>query len=237
MTSSSSILGDLEAAVRSQAPEQVAAIFQDMDVAALGYDALLQALVAGLDAARRELGEMTTSIGEFLLAVDAARLGLTRLKQLFPDKKKQRKAVVGVATGEVHSLGVIIIAGIMEALGYEVMCLEQDTNADQFLQALKQSGASLLGVSSMMSTTLAGMQDIVQQCRREMPDVRIIVGGACLDEHIAESMGADEYVESAVQLPRALENFDGQDDRRRKSMDYEKKEHVVEYHESGSREG
>lgn len=226
MTLSSSILEDLAAAVRMQEPDRVESIFQDQDVASLGYDAVLQALISGLDAARKELGDMTTSIGEFLLAVDAVHQGLAHLKQLFPDQTKKRRAVLGVATGEVHNLGIIIIAGIMEALGYEVECLEQDTDADRFLDALKQSGASLLGVSSMMSTTLDGMQDIVLRCRREMPEVKIIVGGACLDERIARSMGADEYVESAVALPQALENLSSQ---QRKSMDYEKKEHIIEY--------
>ncbi len=230
MTASSAILNDIEKAVLSQDPDSVDAIFQEAAVADLDADLLLGALTKGLDEARKQLGDMTTSVGDFLLSVDAVRCGLSHLKErMVPNDGKQKRAVLGVAPGEVHNLGIYIISGVMEALGYDVICLEQDTDTDVFINELKRMDASILGVSSMMTTTLAGMQDIIVRCNRELPDVKILVGGACMDEKMATSMGADGFAESAVDLPGSLDKLDSQGTYKRRYMDYDKKVQVTEY--------
>jgi methanogenic corrinoid protein MtbC1 len=230
MTTASEIYDSLEKAVLSQDPDRVAEIFQDEAIAGLDDNRLLDSLTKGLDGAREQLGEMTTSVGDFLLSVDAVRCGLSHLKQRRPvDDQKQKRAVLGVAPGEVHNLGIYIISGIMEALGYEVVCLEQDTDADTFLNELKRMKAAILGVSSMMTTTLAGMQDIIDRCKREMPHVKILAGGACMDEKMATAMGADGFAESAVDLPQALKKVDPQGSYTHRYMDYEKKVQVTEF--------
>ncbi|MEW6079624.1 MAG: cobalamin-dependent protein [Thermodesulfobacteriota bacterium] len=238
MTTPSIILDSLEKAVLSQDPDLVDEIFHDETVLEMNYEEMLDSLTRGLDEARKKLGDMSFSVGDFLLSVDAVRRGLAHLKgRNLPEGQKKKRAVTGVATGEVHNLGIHIISGIMEALGYEVKCLEQDTDADQFLKELKENNASFLGISSMMSTTLEGMRDIIVRCKREMPHVKIIVGGACMDERMAASMGADCFVKSAVDLPKTLEKLDVQETYTKRYMDYENKVQTTEYHVASAPDG
>lgn len=232
MTSSHPILQQLEQAVFSKDPDQVDRLFEDEAITHIEHALILKALTQGLDQARTALGAMTESVAEFLLSVDAMRRGFSHLKRFAPVGQTRPRAVIGVIQGDVHDLGVSIIGGVMEALGYEVRELGQDTSTDRFLEELKAFDASILGLSSMMSTTLADMKETITRCRRELPEVKIIVGGACLDENLAKAIGSDGYAESAVHLPQTLETieqmFGPKGSPRRKYTDYERKVQVVE---------
>ena len=105
MTPSSHILDGLEKAVLEQNPDRVEEIFQDEAVSDVDYDVLLGSLTKGLDQARVKLADMSFSVGDFLMSVDAVRCGLTHLKERMPqENKKKKRAITGVATGEVHNL-------------------------------------------------------------------------------------------------------------------------------------
>ena len=237
MTTSSTIIESLKNAVILQDQDRIGKIFHTEAVLDMKYDTLMNALISGLDEARNKLGDRSSSVGDFLLSVEAVRHGLFCLNERISTHgesyKNKKRAVLGVATGEVHNLGIYIISGIMEALGYKVKCIEQDTNADLFLKELKENDATILGISSMMSTTLSGMQDIIIRCKREMPHVKIIVGGACMDEKMAVSMGADGYADTAVDLPETLKKLDSQPNYTHRYMEYENKIQVTEYLASG----
>lgn len=232
MMTSHPILKQLEQAVFSKDPDQVDALFKEDALNHLDHTLILNALTNGLDEARKSLGTMTSSVAEFLLAVDAMRCGFNHLKRIAPVKEDRPRAVIGVIQGDVHDLGASIISGVMEALGYDVRELGQNTSTDRFLEELKAFDASILGLSSMMSTTLSDMKETIVRCKRELPEVKIIVGGACLDENLARAIGSDGYAESAVDLPRTLEKIEqmlgpkGQ--ARRKYTDYDRKVQVIE---------
>lgn len=231
MTTPHPILDQLTQAVFSKNPDRVNELFQEETLTELDHSMIVSALIQGLESARKELGDMTASVAEFLLSVDAMRRGFDYLKNLAPEGLARPTAVIGVVKGDVHDLGANIIAGVMEALGYDVKNLGQDTDADQFLNELKQSNASILGLSSMMSTTISDMKEIITRCKREFPDVKILVGGACLDENLAKAMGSDGYAESAVQLPDTVKKIEKQIDpnkTKRKYTDYDRKIQVIE---------
>ena len=232
MTSSHPILKQLEQAVFFKDPDQVDRLFEDEAITHMEHTQILKALTEGLDQARMALGAMTESVAEFLLSVDAMRRGFLHLKRLAPINKDRPRAVIGVIQGDVHDLGATIIAGVMEALGYEVRELGQNTSIDRFIEELKSFDASILGLSSMMSTTLSDMKETIIRCRRELPQVKIIVGGACLDENLARAIGSDGYAESAVHLPKALAMINAmagkKDVSQRKYTDYHNKIQVIE---------
>jgi methanogenic corrinoid protein MtbC1 len=109
--------------------------------------------------------------------------------------------VIGVVEGDVHDMGKNIVAGVLEASGYRVVDLGKDVPRDRFLESLKKTKASLLALSTMMSTPLENMRDVIEWVRRLHPEVKILVGGAPLDERLARSIGADGYAEGAADVP------------------------------------
>ncbi|MFZ5571099.1 MAG: cobalamin B12-binding domain-containing protein [Thermodesulfobacteriota bacterium] len=190
----------------------------------ISLEAALEALTGGLRTARERLAAVAGPIVELLLSVDLLNQGLEKVKGVLPPASKGR-VVIGVVQGDVHDLGKNIVAGVLAAAGYEVIDLGFDVACDDFMAALARTGAEILALSAMMSTPLVYMRDTIARCRREMPHVRIMVGGAPLDAGLAEQMGADAYAESAVFLLPALERIEGKPPSRRGSVytDFERR--------------
>lgn len=190
----------------------------------------LKALTRGLDAARSKLGDCSYSVAEFLLSVDVMRMGLKTIKEA--ERESKGRAVIGVVRGDVHDLGKNIVAGVMEACGYEVMDLGRDVSPEKFVEEAEKFNASILALSSMMSTPLKNMAKTIELARSRLPKIRIIAGGAALDEDVAKNLGAHDYAESAVLIPDMLNNS-AQDDlnndkKTRVFVDYDKKLRVEE---------
>jgi methanogenic corrinoid protein MtbC1 len=195
------LLKELEKAVLAQDVSLLEDAFNRASASGLSREAVLTAMAKGLDAARLRLGDHTLSIPEFLLSVDVLKQGLDKLSMLSPAKMNSAKTgsiVIGVVEGDIHELGKNIVAGVLEASGYTVIDLGRDVSPDLFIEKLKETRASLLALSTMMSTPLENMKNTVTWCKRELPGVAVIVGGATVDEAIAQDFGADGYAESVV---------------------------------------
>ena len=109
-----------------------------------------------------------------------------------------KKIVIATVKGDIHDIGKNIVKLIFESYGYEVIDLGRDVSKEQILSALKDSSAELLGLSALMTTTLPAMEETVALVKKELPRVKIIVGGAVLTATYAEKIGADFYAPDAI---------------------------------------
>jgi len=202
------ILDELQAGVFSWAPPVLERNLRASRKAGIPAREVLQALTRGVDQARENFRQGGLSIPEFLVAVDVFRQGASRLRPRIRKNQGLGKApgvVIGVVEGDVHDLGKNIVAGVLDASGYRVFDLGRDVRRDAFLDALKETAAPLVALSSMMSTPLDDMRELILWVRRLFPDTGILVGGAALDELLAMSLGADGYAESAGGVPEEAE--------------------------------
>ncbi len=143
---------------------------------------ILQALNQGIEKARARFKEGSYALPDFLLAIDAYRLGTDFLKNEFPRVEDERRTriVIGVVAGDVHDMGKNIVAAVLEASGYEVTNLGYNVPNEVFLEALETHRPHILALSTMMSTTLDNMRNIIDQVRRFYPETLIFIGGAPL---------------------------------------------------------
>ncbi len=195
------LLKKFENAVKKQDISVLEKAFREAGSSRLSTGSVLKAMTAGLDTVRLGLNDHSVSIPEFLIAVDVLKEGLDRLSTLPSAGNGPGKAgtvVIGVVEGDIHELGKNIIAGVLEASGYTVFDLGKDVSADDFIAKVKETRATVLALSTMMSTPLENMRETVERCKREVPGVFVIVGGATLDRELADSYGADGYAESVV---------------------------------------
>ena len=200
------ILKEIEEVILSRSPARVEKVFSKIDLGAVAPEAILGAMTAGMEKARRKLKEGECSIPEFLLCIDAFRKGVGHLKDASADVPRKGDAVViGVVEGDVHDMGKNIVAGVLEAAGYQVHDLGKDVPRDKFLESLEKTKASVLALSTMMSTPLENMREVIEWVRRLHPEVKILVGGAPLDERLAKAIGADGYAEGAPDVPGEAE--------------------------------
>ena len=93
-------------------------------------------------------------------------------------------------------------------MGYGEIELVRDFVKERVLEALKESGAELLGLSALMTTTLPAMEETVALIKNELPRVKIIVGGAVLTGTYAKKIGADFYAHDAISAVRYADDSD-----------------------------
>jgi methanogenic corrinoid protein MtbC1 len=195
------ILEQLEAAVKTHDQSLLEESFREAARCGIVREHALKAMTQGLDSVRAQLKDHLVSIPEFLLGVDVLRqgfVGLEMLKTEDPLPKVTEAIIIGVVEGDVHDLGKNIVAGVLEACGYMVVDMGRDVPGRRFIEEARRVGASVLALSSMMSTPLEYMREVIAWSKRDLPDVAVLVGGAALDEKIADTFGADGYAASAA---------------------------------------
>jgi methanogenic corrinoid protein MtbC1 len=162
-------------------------------------------LNAGLCSGMQEVGELYDRkeyfLPEMLLSAQAMRSGVDALRPAIKttgEAASGETVVLGVVEGDVHEIGKNLVAIMLEAAGYLVIDLGTNVPAAEFVNRVIQSGADVLALSTMMTTTIPSMRATVELARELESRPSIVVGGAPLSPAIAEDMGADGYGENAA---------------------------------------
>ncbi len=201
------ILKEIEECVFSRDPYRVQKLIRGIPAAEHETGLVAGALSAGIERARAGFKEQVYSIPEFLLSIDTFRLGLNTLREYAPealaraDVTDRPRIVIGVIEGDVHDMGKNIVAAVLEASGYPVIDAGRDVPIESFLKHIDEAEASVLAVSTMMSTTLDRVQALISRVRETRPGVWVLVGGAPFDDNLAKTIGADGYAENAIAIP------------------------------------
>lgn len=164
------------------------------------FDIINNEIIPALDAVGRGFEEKNVYLPELLMSAEAANAAFSVIRNNTPATKadKMKKIVIATVKGDIHDIGKNIVKLIFESYGYEVIDLGRDVSKEQILSALKDSSAELLGLSALMTTTLPAMEETVALVKKELPRVKIIVGGAVLTATYAEKIGADFYAPDAI---------------------------------------
>jgi 5-methyltetrahydrofolate--homocysteine methyltransferase len=100
--------------------------------------------------------------------------------------------------GDIHDIGKNIVILMLRNNGFEVIDLGKDVPAERIVEAAEREGASLIGLSALMTTTMVRMRDTVDLVRQKALPCRVMVGGAVVTQDFADSIGADGYTPDAV---------------------------------------
>ena len=116
--------------------------------------------------------------------------------------------MAGTVKGDLHDIGKNLVCMMWEGAGFEVVDLKTDVPPDKFVQAVKDTKAQILGMSTLLATTMLGMKDVMQALERAelRSKIKVMVGGAPVTQSFADEIGADAYGESAgVAVEKAKE--------------------------------
>ena len=175
-------------------------------------DILQLGLVAGMDIVGEDFRDGILFVPEVLLAAKAMKGAMEILRPLLTEVKdvdRQGTVVIGTVKGDIHDIGKNLVGMMLEGAGFEVVNLGINVDADQFLAALREHNADILGMSALLTTTMPYMRTVIQRLRDEGLRERtiVLVGGAPLTSAFAEDIGADRYCEDAavaVEAAKAL---------------------------------
>lgn len=172
------------------------------------YDGIMDGLVAGMNVVSDLYDEGEYFITDVLIASDAMYNGLEVLQPALEttdeDKANQKTAVIGVVEGDTHDIGKNLVKIMMETSGFNMIDLGRDVPLKQFVDAAVEADADLVCMSTLMTTTMSGMETVIQHLEEAgiRDKVKVMIGGGPLSDKFAEQIGADAYTENAVEAAK-----------------------------------
>ncbi len=136
---------------------------------------------------------------ELLLAAETMKVGMEVLKPaiISGGVAARAKMILGTVEGDIHDIGKNLVKMMFQGAGYEVVDLATNVNAQTFLDAYKREKPDMVGLSALLTTTIAEMEKVIGMIRKEDPSARFLVGGAPITSELAEKMGANGYAPDA----------------------------------------
>jgi 5-methyltetrahydrofolate--homocysteine methyltransferase len=172
---------------------------------------LNEALIAGMEEVGDLFARSEYFVPELLFSARAMSAALDVLRPALVGSGYEPigKVIMGTVQGDLHDIGKRLVGVMLEGIGFEVLDLGSNVAPQRFTEAAKESGARLVGLSSLLTTTLPAMEETVRAFRKaELEgEVRVMVGGAPVTESFAQQIGADGYApdaSSAAVLARRL---------------------------------
>jgi len=159
-------------------------------------------LIAGMTVVGDRFRKHEMFLPEVLLSARAMAAGVALLKPLLiaEEVPSRGKVVLGSVQGDLHDIGKNLVGIMLEGAGFEVVDLGIDVPAEKFIDTAISEGASVIGVSSLLTTTMTQMKGVVElvEERGLSKQVKVIVGGAPLSAEFARSIGAQGYAYDAA---------------------------------------
>ena len=159
-------------------------------------------LIPALDVVGDGFEKGTIFLPQLLQAATAAQAAFEVIKakiaaQGQPQTAAKGKIVVATVKGDVHDIGKNIVRVILENYGYDVLDLGRDVPPERVVEAVRTTGAKLVGLSALMTTTVPNMKATIEALHQAKLDCQVWVGGAVLTPSYAKEIGADFYCKDA----------------------------------------
>ncbi|MDR0569761.1 MAG: corrinoid protein [Clostridiales Family XIII bacterium] len=177
------------------------------------YEAIDQGLADGMERAGALFEEEEYFIPELLMCSDAMYAGLDVLR---PHIKAdvgadRRKVVIGVVEGDTHDIGKNLVKIMLESSGFDIVDLGRDVPPARFVEEAISQKADVIGLSTLMTTTMAGMRRVIELLEEAgaRDRVKVMVGGGPVSKSFADKIGADGYSKNAAEAVRLARELTG----------------------------
>ena len=156
--------------------------------------------------ALKEVGEnyekQAIYLPQLLMSAEAAKSAFESIKHHMSktgsSHKKRGKVILATVKGDVHDIGKNIVKALLENFNFDVVDLGKNVEPGLVAKTAKEQEINIVGLSALMTTTLAAMEETIRLVRESVPSCKIMVGGAVLTEEFAENIGADYFAKDAM---------------------------------------
>jgi len=156
---------------------------------------LNDALVPAMDRVGEKFSRNQIFVPQMLMSAKAMSAAMNHLKPFFQsgDVKTKGTFIIGTVKGDLHDIGKNLVAMMIEGGGWTIIDLGVDVNEDTFNQTVADNPGAVVGLSALLTTTMANMEVIVQKIKEAHPGTKVLVGGAPLNDDFRAKIGADFY--------------------------------------------
>ncbi|MFW5657193.1 MAG: cobalamin B12-binding domain-containing protein [Bacteroidota bacterium] len=162
----------------------------------IGADEILsKGLVVGMEKVGVKFRANKVFVPQVLMSAKAMNTAMNHLKPFFQSGALKRKGIfiIGTVAGDLHDIGKNLVSMMVEGSGWEVVDLGTDVKADKFISAIREYPTAMVGLSALLTTTMVNMEKIVGEIKSKMPDTKVLVGGAPVNDDFCQKIGADFY--------------------------------------------
>jgi corrinoid protein of di/trimethylamine methyltransferase len=170
------------------------------------YEAIDKGLAHGMERAGELFDEEEYFVPELLICSDAMNAGINVLKPHLKHEETRRKhkAVIGVIEGDTHDIGKNLVRIMLESAGFDIVDLGRDVPPQTFVEKAIETNAELILLSSLMTTTMDAMAQVIKilNDRNIRGRFKVAVGGGPVSQAFADRIGADGYAGNAAEAVR-----------------------------------
>ena len=198
-----------EALQKGKAPDVVSMVKEALAEGVPAQQILEEGLISAMAIVGEKFKKNEVYVPEVLIAARAMNQGTAELAPALAEAgiKPEYKMVLGTVKGDLHDIGKNLVAMMFKGAGFEVVDLGIDVDAAKFVEAAKEPGVNVVGLSALLTTTMPAMKEVVEGIKAANLGVKVIVGGAPVTDDYAKEIGADGYAPdaaSAVDIAKSL---------------------------------
>jgi 5-methyltetrahydrofolate--homocysteine methyltransferase len=166
-------------------------------------------LIPGINEVGRLYDEKIYFLPQLIAGAGAMEAAVSVLEPLMEESGSDKKETVVIATveGDIHDIGKNLVALMLKNYGYKVIDLGKDVAADVIVDTAIKEGASVIGLSALMTTTMVHMKTVVELAKEKGCTAKIVIGGACITDDYAKEIGADGYSEDASECVKLVQKL------------------------------
>jgi len=163
-------------------------------------DILNQGLVAGMDVVGERFKNNEFYVPEVLIAARAMKWGMEVLGPKLKEAGVEPVASVAIGTvkGDLHDIGKNLVGMMLQGAGFNVVDLGIDVAPEKFVDAAKNQGCRLVGLSALLTTTMPQMKNVIEALNEARVGAKVMIGGAPVTQNYADEIGADGYAADAA---------------------------------------
>jgi 5-methyltetrahydrofolate--homocysteine methyltransferase len=169
-------------------------------------------VIPALDIVGKGYEEKTIFLPQLLMAAESAKSAFEKIKEKMKAEGTKGEAkckfIIATVHGDVHDIGKNIVRLLLENYGFEVTDLGKDVPPEVIVDEAVKQHAPLVGLSALMTTTVPAMEETIKQLRVKAPWVKVVVGGAVMNQEYADKIGADKYAKDAMETVRYSEEIE-----------------------------
>ncbi len=138
---------------------------------------------------------------QLIASAEAMKIAIEYLEPLLQelsDRKEMPTVVIATVEGDIHDIGKNLVALMLKNHGFQVIDLGKDVPKEKIIEAAKESHASIIALSALMTTTMQEMRKVIAYAKEQGVDAKVIIGGAVITQDYADEIGADGYSKNAA---------------------------------------
>ena len=209
--SSQSAVNDLNSAIIRGLKDESASMTRELLKTAKPLEIIENNIVPALDSVGKSYEAGKLFLPQLIKSAEAAKSAFEVLSLNMEKSGDTGKAkgpvILATVYGDVHDIGKNIVRTIFENYNFDVIDLGKDVAPEKIVEAVINRGVNVVGLSALMTTTVASMKETISKLKEACPDVKIIAGGAVLTPELADYAGADFYAKDAMEGVRIVSSL------------------------------